>query len=95
MLGDWCRSHDVMYIGHVIEDAGAHTRLGYGSGHFFRAMEGQDMAGMDIVLNQLSPGITNMRHTSSSSAGRAEPDFYHYTINRRAGKIDFEKIFLR
>lgn len=84
MLGDWCRSHNVMYIGHVIEDAGAHTRLGYGSGHFFRAMEGQDMAGMDIVLNQLSPGITNMKHTSSSSAGRAEPDFYHYTINHLA-----------
>ena len=23
MLGDWCRAHNVMYIGHVIEDQNA------------------------------------------------------------------------
>lgn len=85
MLGDWCREHNVLYIGHVIEDAGAHTRLGYGSGHFFRAMEGQDMSGMDIVLNQISPGITGVQHTySSGPARRANPDFYHYTLNHLA-----------
>lgn len=35
LLGNWCREHGVMYIGHVIEDSGAHMRMGYGSGHFF------------------------------------------------------------
>lgn len=31
MLGDWCRAHGVMYIGHVIEDMNTHQRLGYGA----------------------------------------------------------------
>ncbi|MFR6330641.1 MAG: hypothetical protein ACLUOI_18740 [Eisenbergiella sp.] len=29
----------IKLIGHVVEDNGAHARLGYGCGHFFRAME--------------------------------------------------------
>ena len=44
-IGDWCREHGVMYIGHIIEDLNAHMRLGYGAGNFFRALDGQDMAG--------------------------------------------------
>ena len=85
MLGQWCEEHGVEYIGHVIEDQGAHMRLGYGSGHFFRAMEGQHMAGMDIVLQQIVPGITDMLHTYVSPSGkRAHPDCYHYTIPKLA-----------
>ena len=44
-----------------IEDMNAHMRLGYGAGHYFRALEGQDMAGMDIVLGQVNPEIRSVR----------------------------------
>jgi hypothetical protein len=49
--GDWCRSHGVKLIGHVIEENGAHARVGYGAGHFFRAMQGLDAAGVDVVYH--------------------------------------------
>ena len=50
-IGDWCRAHGVEYMGHVIEENNAHARLGAGTGHYFRALWGQDLAGIDIVLN--------------------------------------------
>ena len=84
-LGDWCREHGVMYIGHVIEDMGAHMRLGYGSGHYFRALDGQDMAGIDIVLMQDVPGIYNNIHRSPlADGGSADPAFFHYTLPKLA-----------
>ena len=85
MLGAWCESHGVEYIGHIIEDGGAHMRLGYGSGHFFRALEGQHMAGMDIVLNQIAPGVTDMVHAYASASGKqANPDSYQFAIPKLA-----------
>lgn len=54
-IHDWCESHKVELIGHVIEENGSHSRLGYGPGHFFRAMQGFDIAGMDNVCN-IYPG---------------------------------------
>ena len=39
-MGDWCRAHGVLYIGHIIEDMNAHGRLGSTGGHYFRALEG-------------------------------------------------------
>ena len=81
LLGDWCREHGVEYIGHVIEDMGAHTRLGYGSGHYFRALEGQDMSGIDIVLMQDIPGINNSVHQGPlADGGLADPAFFRYTL---------------
>lgn len=62
-IGDWCREHGVMHIGHVIEDKSCHTRLGQGAGHYFRAVAGQDMAGIDVVINQLAPGIDHGRYS--------------------------------
>ena len=50
-MGDWCRAHGVKLIGHVIEENGAHARVGYGAGHFFRAMHGLDAAGVDVVFH--------------------------------------------
>ena len=44
------------YIGHVIEDCGTHARLGLGTGHFFKALWGQHMSGIDVVLQQIRPG---------------------------------------
>ncbi len=80
LLGNWCREHGVMYIGHVIEDMNTHMRLGYGSAHYFRALEGQDMAGMDIVLHQILPGITNMKHQFSCCAPASDPKFFLNTV---------------
>lgn len=50
-LGDWCRARGVKLIGHVIEENGAHARLGYGAGHYFRAVQGLDAGGVDVVYH--------------------------------------------
>ncbi len=85
LLGNWCRSHGVKYIGHVIEDMGAHTRLGYGSGHYFRALDGQDMGGVDIVLMQDIPGISSHIHRAPlADGGAADPAFFRYTLPKLA-----------
>lgn len=84
MLGKWCRAHGVKYIGHVIEDQNAHQRLGYGAGHFFRALDGQDMGGCDIVLHQIIPGQTEYEHSASLEGKRAEPAFFQYTLPKLA-----------
>lgn len=55
-IGKWCEEHGVEYIGHVIEDNNEHDRLGCGTGHYFRAMAGQHMAGIDTIGNQIVPG---------------------------------------
>lgn len=84
-LGNWCREHGVMYIGHVIEECNAHMRLNYGAGHYFRALGGQDMAGMDIVLMQIIPGLTeNVHRVPLPDKGYASPKFYHYTLPKLA-----------
>ena len=79
-LGEWCRSHGVEYIGHIIEDNGCHARLSYGAGHYFRALDGQDMAGMDIVLHQVMPGFSDTTHAACVSAGVANGPFFHYAL---------------
>lgn len=50
-IREWCGKHGVKVIGHVVEDNGAHARVGYGPGHYFRSMEGFDAAGLDIVYH--------------------------------------------
>lgn len=83
-LGDWCRSHNVMYIGHIIEDMGAHGRLGCSAGHFFRALAGQDMSGIDIVLHQVMPGMGQYQTAADISEGVADPEFFHYILAQLA-----------
>lgn len=62
-IQSWCHQRHVELIGHVIEENGAHSRLGYGAGHFFRSMAGFDMAGMDNVCN-LYPGQREGRYNT-------------------------------
>jgi hypothetical protein len=81
-LGGWCRSHGVEYIGHVIEDNGAHARLGPGAGHFFRAMAGQDMAGIDIIGGQVIPGFS--RGPFGNLSGAADGEFFHFGLAKLA-----------
>lgn len=84
LLGDWCREHGVMYIGHIIEDVNYHMRLGVGVGHYFRSMAGQDISGVDIVLNQMMPGFNDHIHAASVGIKRADPEFYRYTLAKLA-----------
>ncbi|WP_322154237.1 hypothetical protein [Paratractidigestivibacter sp.] len=77
-LGNWCREHGVSYIGHVIEDKDGHARLGAGAGHYFRAVGGQDMAGVDIVINQVVPGIDSGTH--DYGRGNWDMEFYNYAL---------------
>lgn len=82
-LGDWCRSHGVQYIGHIVEDNCGHMRLGAGVGHYFRAMKGQDMAGIDNIGYQLMPGNdVASRHTGFQDI---RPEFYHYQLGKLGG----------
>lgn len=79
-IGDWCRAHGVEYIGHVIEQNNAHSRLGQGAGHFFRAMSGQDMAGMDYVLHELKMEFRGTSHGWHSQDFEADDDFFRYML---------------
>lgn len=80
-LGDWCRAHQVRLIGHVVEENGAHARLGYGSGHYFRSMDGMDMAGIDVV-NNIYPGRTegNLR----TAFNNFDTTFNYWGLSKRA-----------
>lgn len=77
-IGAWCRERGVMHIGHVIEDKGNHAHLGQGAGHYFRAIGGQDMAGIDVVINQLVPGMDEGEH--SYGRGTWDMEFFTYAL---------------
>lgn len=79
-IGDWCRSHGVAYIGHIIEDMNNHARLGHGPGHYFRALDGQDMSGIDIVLHQVMPGMAHYASAAICAGGVADSEFFHYVL---------------
>jgi len=86
-IGDWCRAHNVEYMGHVIEENNAHARLGAGTGHYFRALWGQDFAGIDIVLNGLIPGIKGGSHAQCAREFEAEDDFFYYMLANMATSL--------
>ena len=86
-LGNWCRKHGVMHIGHVIEDKDSHARLGVGAGHFFRAMAGQDMAGVDIVINQLVPGMDEGMH--HYGRGEWDMEFFTYALAKLGSSLAY------
>lgn len=91
-IHDWCSRHDVIYVGHVIEDDNTHARLGAGPGHYFRAIAGEDMAGIDIIGGQVVPGM-DFHHDAFSSGG-SDGEFYHYALVRMgasAAKLDPKK----
>ena len=86
-IGDWCREHDVEYIGHVIEDDGRHAQLGLGTAHYFRALWGQDMAGIDVVLQQLRPGLDDFRFHSVGGVNTYNGEFFHYGLAKLASSL--------
>ncbi len=77
-LGQWCSDHGVEYIGHVIEDYEEHSHLGCGAGHYYRAMGGQHMAGIDNIGGQIIPGNPlGERHGVTADC---DGKFYHYGL---------------
>jgi len=90
---EWCEERGIRYIGHVLEDENSHARLGCGTGHFFRVMEGQHMAGIDLIGGQLWPGMDGER-MSWYGAIDGDGEFYHYGLAKlasSAGHIDPKK----
>ena len=85
-LGDWCRAHGVMYTGHVIEDMDSHTRLFHCAGHYFRDLAWQDMSGVDIVFQQVLPGMARSYHTSSA-VELADGEFFHYVLAKLGASL--------
>ena len=84
-IGNWCRKRNVEYIGHVIEDRDSSARLGVGAGHFFRSMSGQSMSGIDIVLNQLLPGMDEGDH--QTIRGKWDNEFFHYALGKMGSSL--------
>ena len=78
-LSAWCEAHGVEYIGHIWEDKHLSYALGGGLGHYFRAMHGNHMGGVDLVFNsQMHPWS---QHSTRDSMGG---DYYYYTIGKWA-----------
>lgn len=86
-IGDWCRAHQAEYIGHVIEDGGSHAHLGLGTGHFFRALWGQDMSGIDVVLQQIRPQLDQIRFHSIGGSIGYHGEFFHYGLAKLGASL--------
>ena len=84
-LADWCHSHGVRYIGHIIEDMNCHMR--HGVGHYFRALKWQDMSGIDVVLHQIMPGFSDYVHTASCATGVASGSFFDYILAKLGASL--------
>lgn len=90
-LGKWCENHGVEYIGHVVEDSNQHSKLGSGAGHFFRAIEGQHMGGIDVIGGQIIPGGAGLERISLT---KGDGEFYHYALGKlgaSSGHLDPKK----
>jgi len=82
-IGDWCRSHGVQYIGHVIEDNNAHARTATSLGHYFRGLDGQNMSGIDDIGGQVLPQGEDAPVTGTMGKAR-DGEFYHYMLGNLA-----------
>lgn len=92
-IGNWCREHGVEYIGHIIEDNNQHARTSSSLGHFFRALSGQDMAGIDNIGGQVYPQGEEAE-IPGPMAGKRDGEFYHYALGKLGasmGAIDPRK----
>ncbi len=78
-IGTWCEEHGVQYIGHIIEDNNTHARLGPSCGHYFKAIHGQHMSGVDVVQHQIMPEL-NGAYYSFTLNKEADGAFYYYGL---------------
>ena len=86
LIADWCHAHHVRHIGHTIEDNNALARLGYGAGHYFRAMAHADMAGIDVVIQQLVPGYDRGLFRAFHKPGW-DAEFFMYVLGKIGGSL--------
>jgi len=87
-IGKWCEAHGVQYMGHNLEDDSAHFHTGFGCGHYFRSMGGQHFAGLDVVLTQMIPGITTIKHGGNCGTNHIiNNQFYHYTLAKLGASL--------
>lgn len=74
-VGAWCRARNVEYLGFAPEDSGGHSRIGCGTGHFFRSVSGLSMAGIAQPERGIVPGNPN---TNRLDAPFADGQYFHY-----------------
>lgn len=86
-VGKWCADHGVEYIGHVVEDNGNHARTGYGTGHFFKALWGQHMSGIDVVLQQIRPGYDDRDFYHIGGKNTYDGRFFHYGLGKMGSSL--------
>lgn len=84
-LGLWCAEHGVKYIGHVIEDNNSHSRTGMSLGHYFRGLNGQDMAGIDDIGGQVLPQGEDLK--IKTFFGERDGEFYHFALGNLAASF--------
>ena len=83
-IGNWCRSHGVRYIGHIIEDNGQHCRTGSSLGHYFRSLRGQDMSGIDNIGGQVLPLGEDDTSPYFLCDTHRPAEFWHYALAKLA-----------
>ena len=86
VIANWCHEHNVQRIGHCIEDNEAASRLGYGAGHLFRAMKYADMAGIDVVIHQVTPGFDDVMFKGFHKPGW-DGEFFTYLLGKFGGSL--------
>jgi len=84
-IGEWCKEHNVEYIGHIIEDQNVHARLGCGAGHFFRAIRGQHMAGIDIIGQQVMPRYETFKDVPPGLD--LDSEFFHFGLAKMGASV--------
>ncbi len=87
MIAGWCHAHGVQFIGHIIEDNNAHYHTIHSAGHYFKALRPQDMAGIDVVLHQILPGLTECNHAARIGQRTANAKFFNYTLAKLASSL--------
>lgn len=85
-IGQWCRSHGVAYIGHVVEDNNQHARTGTSLGHYFRGLKWQTMAGIDDIGGQVEPGMEDRKKKNVFGATE-DGEFYHYALGKLGSSL--------
>lgn len=65
----------------VVEDNNAHARTGSSLGHYFRGLDGQDMAGIDDIGGQVMPHGEDGPDKFMRFQAR-DGEFYHYILGK-------------
>lgn len=87
MIAQWCHEHGVEYIGHIVEDNNSHYRTGWSVGHYFNALRPQDMSGVDVVLHQIMPGLTECANSGLVFYKEMDNKFFNYCLAKLGASL--------